>query len=182
MSRARDASLSETPLQSLEDRLSLMQLEGAYSTYYDGGDGAGWASLFTEDGIYQTRQLKGQPPGNFVQGHQALAEFCNSNRLKCIHFLNVPDIRLVGDDAFGRVNFKYRGHFTDDHGHIQATEVEGFYDVAYRRTEAGWRIRRRFTVYFERTQKTIYGYEPSVSQFEPQNPPIQDNAGFVDAR
>ena len=119
---------------------------------------------------------------NFVQGRKALAEFCNSSRVSGIHHLNAPDIRIDGDEATGRMNFTFRAFGVDEHGRLHETEVRGYYDVAYKRTDAGWRIRRRFTVYFERGQKTTYGYEPSVAPFGTANPPYDENAGFRDRR
>ncbi len=172
----------ERRLRAAEDRLAICQLEGAYSTAYDGAKGAEWAALFTEDGIYQGRQLEGMGELNFVQGREALAAFCSSSPLTCIHYLNVPDISFDGDDATARVNFSFRGFRTDSYGRVHVTEAEGYYDVAYRRDGDKWLIRRRFTVYFQRGQKTAYGYEPSVSPFGASNPPMVEGGGFRDRR
>ena len=172
----------EQRLRAVEDRLEICQIEGAYSSAYDGGRGAEWAALFVEDGIYQGRQLDGMSEQNFVQGRKALAEFCNSSKVSGIHHLNVPDISINGDDATGRVNFTFRAVGIDNHRRVHLTEVQGYYDVAYKRTDQGWRIRRRFTVYFERGQKTTFGYEPSVAPFGSENPPFDRNAGFRDRR
>jgi len=169
-------------LESLEDRLDILQLEGAYSTTYDSGNGEAWSQLFTEDGIYQGRQLDGMPELNFVQGRKALSEFCTTNKLSCIHYLNVPDIRLDGDSARGRVNFVFRGFEANDRHWTNITNAEGYYDVAYLRTREGWRIRRRFTVYFERGRKTVYGYEPTEAPFAEENPPMIGGGGLLDRR
>jgi hypothetical protein len=181
-SDAKDAVTVESRVRSLEDRLAIFQLEGAYSTTYDGGHGEQWAALFTEDGIYQGRRLDQMPEQNFVQGRKALAAFCNSNTLQCIHYLNMPDLSVEGDEARGRVNFKFRGFSVGTFGRVGVTEAEGYYDVAYKRTETGWRIRRRFTVYLDRGQRTVYGYEPSTAPFDIQNPPLQDEGKFQDRR
>lgn len=173
----------EQRLRNLEDRLEILQLEGAYSSTYDGGHGSQWAALFTEDGIYQGRQLDGMAEQNFVQGRQALAAFCDSNLLRCIHYMNVPDISVNQNDAMGRVNFSFRGFSVDKRSRVNITEAEGYYDVAYRRTAEGWKIRRRFTVYFERGQRTVYGYEPSRAPFDVENPPLSEKSdGFQDRR
>lgn len=169
-------------LQSLEDRLAILQLEGAYSTCYDSRDGDAWARLFTEDGIYQGRRLDGMPELNFIQGREGLAQFCATNKLSCIHYLNVPDIRLDGDSARGRVNFVFRGFEVTDRHWTHVTNAEGYYDVAYQRTSEGWKIRRRFTVYFERGQKTAYGYEPTEAPFGEHNPPVSGSGELVDRR
>ena len=169
-------------LRAVEDRLEICQIEGAYSRAYDGAKGDEWAALFTEDGIYQGRQLAGMGEQNFVQGRKALSEFCASSPVNCIHYLNMPDIKIDGDDATGRANFTFRAFGTDDFGRVSSTEVQGYYDIAYRRTPEGWRIRRRFTVYFERRQGNSYGYEPSASPFGDSNPPFDENAGFRDRR
>lgn len=169
-------------LRAVEDRLEICQIEGAYSSAYDGAKGEEWAALFTEDGIYQGRQLEGMSELNFVQGRKALAEFCNSSPVSCIHYLNVPDITIAGDDATGRINFTFRAFGVDRFGRVNATEAQGYYDVAYKRTAQGWRIRRRFTVYFERGQSTAYGYEPSAAPFGASNPPFDEKAGYRDRR
>lgn len=169
-------------LRAVEDRLAILQLEGAYSAAYDSGRGKDWAELFTEDGIYQTRSREGMPEVNFVQGRQALAQFCNSNPLRCIHYINVPDIVIAGIEARGRVHFTYRGIGEDAFRRVITTEVEGYYDVAYRRTDAGWKIRRRFTVYFDRRQGTTFGYEKNPSPFEDENPPMRTGGNFIDGR
>ena len=169
-------------LRAVEDRLEIYQIEGAYSRAYDGAKGDEWAALFTEDGIYQGRQLAGMGELNFVQGRKALSEFCSSSPVNCIHYINVPDISIDGDEATARANFTFRAFGTDSFGRVNATEAQGYYDVAYRRTSEGWRIRRRFTVYFERRQGTAYGYEPSASPFGDSNPPFDATAGFRDRR
>lgn len=172
----------EERLRNLEDRFDIFQLEGAYSSTYDGRRGNQWAALFTEDGIYQGRQLEGMVEQNFVQGRKALAAFCDSNTLQCIHYLCVPDLSLDGDEANGRVNFTFRGFGVDKFGRVSVTEAEGYYDVAYRRTSEGWRIRRRFTVYFDRGQRTVFGYEPNSAPFDSENPPMHDSGSFQDRR
>jgi hypothetical protein len=172
----------EDRLRELEDRLAILQIEGAYSSTYDGGRGRDWAALFTEDGIYQGRRLDGMAEQNFVQGREALASFCDSNRIRCIHYLSVPELSIAGAEATGRVNFTFRGFGVDAYGRVNVTEAEGYYDVAYRRTAEGWRIRRRFTVYFERGQHTVFGYEPSPAPFGTQNPAAEDAGGFQDRR
>ena len=172
----------ERRLRAVEDRLAICQIEGAYSSAYDGAKGDEWAALFTEDGIYQGRQLEGMSEQNFVQGRKALSAFCNSSPVNCIHYLNVPDIAIDGDDATGRINFTFRAFGVDGFGRVVGTEAQGYYDVAYKRTPDGWRIRRRFTVYFERSQKTAYGYEPSASPFGDSNPPLDDKTVLRDRR
>ena len=172
----------EQRLRAVEDRLAICQIEGAYSSAHDGAKGDDWAALFTEDGIYQGRQLEGMSELNFVQGRKALSEFCNSSPVNCIHYLNVPDITIGGDDATARINFTFRAFGVDSFGRVNGTEAQGYYDVAYKRTSDGWRIRRRFTVYFERSQKTAYGYEPSAAPFGDSNPPLDDKAVFRDRR
>jgi len=172
----------EERLLMLEDRLAIFQLEGSYCAAYDGGHGEEWAALFTEDGIYQGRRLDGMPEMNFVQGRKALAAFCNSNTLRCIHYLNLPKLTIDGDDATSRLNYRFRGYGVDKFGRVALTECEGYYDVAYRRTEEGWRIRRKFTNYFDRSEQTLYGFEATISPLETQNPPMKGDGKFKDHR
>ena len=42
-------------LREVEDRLALIELEGAYARLFDARRGDEWAALFVADGVYQSR-------------------------------------------------------------------------------------------------------------------------------
>jgi hypothetical protein len=169
---ARKAVTLEERLLLMEDRLALLQLEAAYSSTYDSGNGEGWAALFTEDGIYEGRQREGMPEQNYVQGRHALAAFCISDPLRgsCIHCAYLPDFTIGDDSAVGRIPFAFRRLGYNSHGQIFRRDTIGNYDTAYVKTTTGWKIRHRFTVVFEKTQSSFYGYEPDLSPFSADEP------------
>ena len=149
----------EQRLQPVEDRLAIIDLEGANGPAYDRKQDDVWASLFTEDGVYQGRRLTGMPEQNVVRGRQHLASFCRDEPLSGLHLMHAPHITLDGDRATGRVHFQFQASAVDEHGRVRSRAVTGYYDVAYVRTPDGWRIRRRVTTYVEASQRTVHRYE-----------------------
>ncbi len=153
-------------MRALEDRLELIELEGAYGPRFDARDGLGWAELFTEDGIYQSRGAK---PGAdnvtsfFAQGRAALASFCFDATYVGIHLIHVPQITLAGDTAVGRVHFEFIGD--DDNG--PRSRVVGFYDVDYRRVGGRWLFARRVTTLFSRDDSRVRGYARTSALEQP---------------
>ena len=62
-------------LATLEAHLALLNLEGEYARTWDTGDAAGWAALFTDDGVFEMVGV-GDLPGLRVEGSEQLAGFC----------------------------------------------------------------------------------------------------------
>lgn len=180
--RMSERSSLEERLVLLEDRMALLELEGAYAATYDRRDGDAWAALFTEDGIYQGRRFEGMEDLNYVQGRAALAEFCRTSPVEGVHYLHVPQHSIDGDHAQGRLAFQARGMSVDAHGRVSLTQADGYYDVSYRRTEEGWRIRQRFTVYVERGKRAVLGYDGSPSPFSTENPAVGTGTVYRDRR
>lgn len=148
-------------LRALEDRLDIIELEGAYARAFDEHDGDGWSALFTADGIYQSRPVGDAPPVTFVQGSEALRAFCTEASYDGIHFLHLPQITLDGDAAQARIHLQFHGSYGQDPGAPRLV-LHGFYDVAYRRVAGRWLIAHRVTTAFSRDQSTVLGY-PSGS-------------------
>jgi hypothetical protein len=142
-------------LQAVEDRLGILELEGAYAELFDGRRGEEWANLFTEDGSYQSRT-----PHADVHGREALARMCTDTVFDGIHLLNVPRITIEGDRATGRVHFTFHAIEGSD---VSVSRNIGYYDVEYVRTSEGWRIRRRITRSFARDRATAMGYAPGTA-------------------
>jgi hypothetical protein len=149
-------------LAAAEDRLAIMELEGAYAAAFDARHGALWASLFTEDGCYESRDgpAPAGQPANFVKGREALALFCDGAAFSGIHLLCPPDLRLDGDRATARVHFTFHAVHDDPLARATAGTLVGYYDVAYRRTADCWRIERRVTTTFSRRREWTAGYLP----------------------
>ena len=152
----------EQRLRAVEDRLEIIELEARYARTFDEHDGAGWSALFTADGIYQSRPVGDEPPVTFVQGTQALHDYCRDAPFQGIHLLHLPQLRIDGDAATARIHLEFHGAWTQDPGAPRLAMV-GFYDVAYRREEDRWLIARRVTTAFSREQRTVLGYpEPAL--------------------
>lgn len=176
-----DATLSAR-LRAVEDRQALLEIESAYGRAYDSGDGEAWAALFTDDGIYQSREVSGLPPGNLVRGHDNLVRFCRTHEGTGIHTVHPPALAIDGDTARGRSHFQFDGSRTDEHGRIHYRHSTGYYDVAYTRSEDGWRIARRITTIVDVIARTTLGYDPSTPSFDiPPNEGPGEN-GYRDAR
>ncbi len=171
----------EHRLRAAEDRLELLSLEGLYGYAYDSRQGRLWASLFTEDGVYQGRRWATVPARkqSLIKGRANLANFCEQDTNSCVHYVHMPSFRIEGTKATGRVHFEILTSTRDEYDRIQTWAVSGYYDVSYLRQEDGWRIHRRVTTYMVAKQSTHYGYErrevgvldPSVEDtFGKQNP------------
>ncbi len=122
----------EQRLRALEDRLEIIELEATYARAFDERDGDTWSSLFTEDGIYQSRAVGEAPPLTFVQGRPALHAFCADAAFAGIHFLHLPQLAFDGDRATARIHLEFHGDYAEDAGAPRLV-MRGFYDVAYRR-------------------------------------------------
>jgi hypothetical protein len=158
----------ETRLRAAEDQLELLALEGIYGYAYDSRQAELWASLFTEDGTYQGRRWASVPSHkqSLVQGRANLADFCEKDPNSGVHYMHMPHFRIDGNVATARVHFQILTHGDDEYGRTQAWAVSGYYDVAYLRTAAGWKIRRRVTTYMLAEQRVLYGYERSAAGLE----------------
>jgi len=151
----------EARLRAVEDRLEIMELEAVYARSFDDHDGDTWSSLFTADGIYQSRPEGDGPPEMFVQGTDALRTFCTEAPFVGIHCFHLPQLTFQGDEATGRIHLEYYGHWREDPG-APYTKMVGYYDVAYRREGGRWRIARRVTTAFARQREAVFGYRPGT--------------------
>lgn len=134
--------MDEARLQAIEDRLALLELEGAYARTFDSRDGDAWAALFTEDGVYQARGLT---PGDrgAPKGRTALADWCTNAPYDGLHLMHVPQLNIDGDDASARVHLEFRGTFHREGN--PTVSMSGYYDVRYRRVDGRWLIAHRIT-------------------------------------
>lgn len=151
----------EQRVQVLEAKLEIIDLEATYARSFDEHDGATWSSLFTYDGVYQSRPVDDGPPVTFVQGTRALHDYCRKAPFEGIHLLHLPQLRFEGDSATARIHLEFHGSWPQDVGSPRLT-MSGYYDVAYRRVDGCWRIAHRVTTAFNREQRTVLGY-PSQS-------------------
>ena len=148
---------SEERISLIEDRNAILDLEADYAATWDFGDAAGWANLYTEDGIFEMVSNPATPAIK-AQGHSALAEFCTNVHLswKGLHFMHPPKITLEVDRATALIFFQFRHVMQTLTGHGRQGSTAGYYRVDYVRTTDGWRIQKRVeTGVFEDTQQSF---------------------------
>lgn len=142
---AQRLSALEARLQHAEDRLALMDLEAEYARSWDAADPAGWAQLFTEDGVFDMAGV-GHQGRRVYQGREQLEGFCKevNTFYQGLHFMHLPRLQMQGDSACARVHFQWMGIFhSSGKFHGQRT-AQGYYDVSYQRCADGqWRMLHR---------------------------------------
>jgi hypothetical protein len=150
----------------VEHRLAIMEIEGQYSMLFDSRRAEEWADLFTEDGVYESRQLSEPDDPNrlVVRGRDQLIKLCLDLPVTGIHLMHVPQITLNGDTATVRVHMQFLSQ--SEGGAAPAiSSMVGYYDVAYVLQNDRWRIKRRVTTMFRRVSSDGFGYPPT-SAFE----------------
>ena len=90
-----------TQLAALEAQLAILNLEGEYARTWDIGDAEGWASLFTEDGVFEMAAV-GKRPLQRYEGRSALANFCRTINASYqgLHLMHVPSLSIDGTELF----------------------------------------------------------------------------------
>ncbi|MDL9979335.1 nuclear transport factor 2 family protein [Microbacterium candidum] len=133
----------EQRLQRAEDRLAILDIEGAYARTWDTVDAEGWAGLFAADGVFEMPATAVRPGARY-EGRAELAQFCRdiNRRFRGLHLIHLPEIVLDGDRATGRMHFRFESGRTSEDG-FEISAVTGMYVVDYVRTATGWRIAHR---------------------------------------
>ena len=137
------------PVDELEARLAILQLEAEYARTWDSQDADGWAACFTDDGAFEMGSVPGGLPAMRFAGRAELTEFCRlgSGRYEGIHLLSVPSLNFDGTSsgdaarAWGWVHFSY---YDRDRKTGAVRHVVGVYAVTYARGADGeWRMELR---------------------------------------
>jgi uncharacterized protein (TIGR02246 family) len=125
---------SSRGLDYVLDYIAIRDLCARYNRFADAGDGPGWASLFTEDGVFE------MVGGASIEGRRALAAQCAAYPL-VVHTTTDPLIEIDGDEA--RQSSRMIAHRrAPDGSHVELMSTGMVYDDLVRTAE-GWRIRRR---------------------------------------
>jgi uncharacterized protein (TIGR02246 family) len=153
----------ESRLCELEARLAIMQLEAEYARSWDAGDAAGWAALFTEDGVFDLASA-GHQARRIVNGRAALATFCREidGVYKGLHFMHLPALRIEGNGARGLVHFQWLGLYRPSSTLHGQRHVAVYYDVMYRRVDGSWLMHYRLERTVSGTQSEGYGGYPDA--------------------
>lgn len=134
----------EDRLTALEDRLAILDLEGEYARSWDVGDAAGWADVFTPEGVFDLAPA-GDMERQVFKGRQALHDFCEeiSRYYRGLHFISLPRVEIGRDRARAQVHFQWQALFRPNGNHSGERHASGYYDVTYRKLDGRWRIEQR---------------------------------------
>lgn len=118
------------------DWVQITELKARYCRLLDTKDWAGYAALFTEDAVLDTRAAGGYGP---IAGRDAFVPMVRASleHAQTAHQVHSPEIEIDGDVAHvvwamqDRVHMPTRGMSFTGYGH---------YREEYRRTPEGWRI------------------------------------------
>jgi hypothetical protein len=90
-------------IDELAQRLDIRQLRYKYSEYYDNREWDKWVNLFTDDVVFDAREVPGR---EIHRGKEEFIEFVSEHSEEArpyeIHLALQPRITLDGDEASGR--------------------------------------------------------------------------------
>lgn len=150
-------------LRALQERLNLLEatvgviaLEGEYARSWDVGDAAGWASLFTEDGVFEMRGVDGRDDV-VHRGRAALEQFSLDMyaQFRGLHLMHLPAVQVAAGIATSILHFRFDYAKSSAQGH-EIHEVTGRYETTYALTAEGWRIERRVEQALTRRRTASY--------------------------
>jgi len=124
-----------------EDRLDVMDLMARYAECVDSGDAAGYAALFTLDGVveHSAGSVRGRAEIQaWVEGLVRETRVGKASRLK--HFMGLPVIRGDGDRATARTYVTIPRHM--DSGEIVIRLAGTYFDDCVKQ-DGAWLIAKR---------------------------------------
>jgi uncharacterized protein (TIGR02246 family) len=128
-----------TRLEAMADRIELRALVDRYAVAADTRDRAGFAAVFTHDGVLAVG------PGAGLVGHDAIPaplDYLDAHYTHTMHFVGNHDVVLDGDTASGTVYCL--AHHLSSQGDGMTDSCMGLrYLDRYVRTDEGWRISHR---------------------------------------
>jgi len=131
-------SIDAARLRELEDREEIRNIFVKYARFLDGGDYAGYASLFAREGIFGEAKGRDQVGaqmaayGKRVEAGQAAGKFHPAT-----HLISNVDIALEGDKARAKAVWSY---VTNDPDSMPVTLQFGTYDDDLVREYGEWKI------------------------------------------
>lgn len=130
-----------------DDMLAIQQVIVLYSLTFDAGDDAGWANVFTADGVWESFPAGATAPALKLAGHEQLRAFCQRqfrNRpaglISQHHQTGVYFDEVTADTARTRVMVIITSQEPRKPGTIYLT---GVYCDRWKKTPAGWRLEYR---------------------------------------
>ena len=139
---------SDNKLTDLFNRAAITDILTQYSYRWDSKDSAGFADLFTEDGVLE-RWVDGKKVDTAtVDGKNAILKYAKnshegrlSDRLSRHHFSGIVFIELKENSAITK-NMALITHQTKDDS-TAFISSSGYYLNTWRKTEEGWQISKR---------------------------------------
>jgi uncharacterized protein (TIGR02246 family) len=119
--------------QELTDRIEIRELCARYCRAMDDGDAAGWAGMFTPDGVMEGSS-------GITEGREALTALVPRVTGTGIHTTTDSVVEFDGDSARHWCTVVV---FTRTEGSQNGIRLVGRYEDRLRRTPEGWRIERR---------------------------------------
>jgi hypothetical protein len=140
------AVAAEAELRLL-DRTLIGEMLAQYSYRWDGKDSAGFAALFTEDGVMERWVSGARVDGSVVSGRTGIFEYARTShqgrladRQTRHHFSALVFLELSEDQALTE-NMALITHQTAGNPPVIASS--GIYRVSWRKTDQGWRMVKR---------------------------------------
>ena len=135
-------------LGSIEDRLAIAQQLAQYSYRWDSKDSDGFADLFTDDGVMESRRGRESVNGSRVVGHHAIRDYARTShqgrladRQTRHHFSALVFLELSADSAITE-NMALITHQTAD-DRTPFISASGIYRNTWKKTGQGWKIAER---------------------------------------
>jgi len=130
-----------------DDMLAIQQQVARYSYTFDSGDAEGWASVFTEDGLWEFYTSGATTPATKLEGHTQLRDFCaqrfgeRQGGVTSYHHQSGLIIdELTADSARGRTMVIITIQIPEEAPRLYLT---GVYEDQWVKTPQGWRIKYR---------------------------------------
>jgi uncharacterized protein (TIGR02246 family) len=136
----------------------ICNLEAEYARAWDAADAAGWAAVFTEDGVFEVGSVGGRP-GERFQGRPALQAVCarHNEKYEGLHLMHVPHVVVHGDDATGRLHFEWSASTRPGITPSVRRRTIGYYEVTYRFEAAQWLMAHRLEKQVSETTTRYFG-------------------------
>ena len=125
--------------RSAEDTLAILDVVGRYGFVVDDRDWDGFAQVFTDDAVFDSRDHDSDPPRGFapITGRQAIVEAFRDLYVHPTQHMVVTSI--IEDVSADEVIVRSKGIFPIPDFQF----FEGVYTDVVVRTDSGWRIRHK---------------------------------------
>ena len=133
---------------SLADKMEILDVIARYSYTYDGRDVDGFASLFTEDGVFEVMDSGGNHPELRLESRDAIHAWASQRHQKVIS--NIQDRHYQSGtlfEALGQGHAQTRTMVLITHQGADDPAprpvLSGVYHDQWRHTQNGWQIAQR---------------------------------------